>query len=586
MTQIPRRANAIDLVFILAALSVAGVGPSSSSAADVPAMVAESLKSGPRFAAPPLRLPRNLLSPRTEAAKTAAIVTESGPLRGKTTPITNQYLGIPYAAPPVGQLRWTPPQPFGKWHGVLQATRLGNVCVQPNNVGGTLGSEDCLSLNIYIPRRKTDRKKQNGLPVMVWIHGGSLVSGAGGFYDPTPLVRTGNVIVVTINYRLGVLGFFAHPALDAEGHLNANYGLMDQQFALGWVQRNIANFGGNPNLVTIFGESGGGLSIYSNLASPTAAGLFHRAIAESGAYASFYSGSLLQFIVPLTVGESTGTMLVPSGTALAASAGCSSQTAQCLRDVSASTLVQAQAAGLYPFVDGTVLTQTPGAAIAGGEFNRVPVISGTNHDEYRLFVASQYDYAGQPLIDPNYQAAVAALFQRPVDDPGVVFLANDAYPLSNYSPAPPGFQRAPLALGALGTDLIFACSARNADISLSQSVPTFAYEFNDENAPLILGLLPASFPLGAYHASEVQYLFNILGTPATFSADQQQLSNRMIRYWTQFASTGDPNSAGAPVWSAYTATTDEFQSLISPMPAVESNFDKTHQCSTLWDTIR
>src|SRR6185437_10108461 len=127
---------------------------------------------------------------------------------------------------------------------------------------------------------------------------------------------------------------------------------------------------------------------------------------------------------------------------------------------------------------------------------------------------------------------------------------------------------------------------RNADISLSQSVPTFAYEFNDENAPLILGLLPASFPLGAYHASEVQYLFNILGTPAAFSADQQQLSNRMIRYWTQFASTGAPNSAGAPVWSAYTATTDEFQSLISPMPAVESNFDKTHQCSTLWDTIR
>ena len=185
----------------------------------------------------------NIGSALTGAAA-PAIVTEDGPIKGIETPTEDQFLSIPYAAPPVGERRWLPPQPHGRWHGVLQATQInfGHICVQPDGAGGTVGSEDCLLLNIYRPHQKKNENKHHGLAVMVWIHGGAFVTGTGLDYDPTPLVEGGGVIVVTINYRLGVLGFFAHPAIDTEGHTNANYGLMDQQFALEWVQRNIGAF--------------------------------------------------------------------------------------------------------------------------------------------------------------------------------------------------------------------------------------------------------------------------------------------------------------------------------------------------------
>src|SRR5262249_21376337 len=185
-----------------------------------------------------------------------------------------------------------------------------------------------------------------------------------------------------------------------EGHLNANYGLMDQQFALRWVQRNIAAFGGDRDRVTIFGQSAGALSVYSNLASPTAAGLFHRAIAENGAYTSFQD--YLQTILSLTDAEQH------IGIPFAAAVGCGSQTAECLRNTSAAALVNAEPILVNPIVDGTVLPTTPGAALFSGQFNRVPVISGSNHDEWRLFVAFSYDFAGHPLTDAEYPAAVAA----------------------------------------------------------------------------------------------------------------------------------------------------------------------------------
>ncbi|HXG23223.1 MAG TPA: carboxylesterase family protein, partial [Chthonomonadales bacterium] len=307
-----------------------------------------------------------------------AIVTEDGPLKGVISPDINEFLGILYAAPPVGTLRWMPPQPHGHWQGVLEATQLGNACPQ-RSAEGVVGNEDCLFLNVYTPGLKKNENKHDGLPVMVWIHGGDFVRGAGGFYDPTPLVEKGNVIVVTINYRLGVLGFFAHLVIDAEGHDNGNYGLMDQQFAFQWVQRNIAAFGGDPDRVTIFGESAGGLSVYSHLASPTAEGLFHRAIAQSGAYTSFQRYQQ-QRIVPLAAAEA-------QGTAFAANVGCDNQTAQCLRAASVATLITKQPASSYPILDGDVLVQPPGPAFASGQFNHVPIITGSNHDEYRLFIA-------------------------------------------------------------------------------------------------------------------------------------------------------------------------------------------------------
>jgi para-nitrobenzyl esterase len=398
-------------------------------------------------------------------------------------------------------------------------------------------------------------------------------------------VLQGNVIVVTINYRLGYLGFLAHPAIDAEGHLNGNYGLMDQQFALQWVQRNIAAFGGDPNRVTLFGVSAGGQSIYTNLASPTAAGLFQRAIAESGAYLEFQD--YFSSIIPLETAETTGSPFVPSGSQIATSVGCASQTADCLRGVPASTLVLAEPGTIYPFVDGTILPQTPASAFASGQFNRVPVISGSNHDEFRLGEGS---FAGSlglwPIVDAHYPQLVAALIGAPVGNPFVQFLVNVEYPLVNY----PGPFAAAFAFGALGTDLIYACPTRNADRLLSRFVTTYAYEFADENAPtqVLSPITPGHFPFAAFHTAEVQYLFDqnlrLFGVNP-FTADQQQLSNTMIGYWTQFASTGDPNFAGAPVWSPYSNATDQFQSLVPPTPTMSSGFDSDHKCSSLWSSF-
>jgi para-nitrobenzyl esterase len=499
------------------------------------------------------------------------VVTESGPLRGIIGDPVDEYLGIPYAAPPVGKLRWMPPEPFGRWPGVFQATKFGNVCPQEGDA--VIGSENCLFLNVYAPHARN--KHRPLLPVMVWIHGGGLTAESADKFDPSPLVEHGNVIVVTINYRLGLLGFFAHPAIDNEGHPRGNYGLMDQQFALEWVRQNIHAFGGNNQLVTLFGQSAGGQSTLCNLASPTAAGLFQRVIAESGAFTvTDYLGQ----IVPVAVAETVGTKSVPSGIALAKAAGCPDQTAECLRNLPPANLV-----GLHlntfnfvnPFIDGTVLTQTPRAAFASGQFNRVPVISGTNHDEWRLFVAAEYDLSGAPLTNSEYPNAVDALY-GPVIGP----MVQRFYPL----PASPPADAASLTLGAAGTDGIFSCPARLADQSLSRYVTTYAYEFNDENAPLEIGFSTVSFPLGAYHDAEQQYLMNVslFPLPPSFTPDQQQLSQTMMTYWTNFAKTDDPNSAGVPTWHPYSSAADQFQSLIPPDPTVESSFATEHLCTTFW----
>jgi len=406
---------------------------------------------------------------------------------------------------------------------------------------------------------------------MFWIHGGGLTGGAGSDYDLTPLLAPGNVIVVTINYRLGYLGFFAESSLDSEGHDAGNYGLMDQQFAMQWVQNNIAAFGGDPSNVTIFGESAGGHSVYCNLASPTAAGLFSHAIAESGSYLIF--DTFIQPIVPLAVGESTGNGLVPGGDSVASGFGCS--TAACLRGLSNTALVGVEPGTLYAFVDGTLLTQTPEAAFASGEFNQVPVIAGTNHDEWRIFVADQYDFAGNPILtEPHYEAATLALY-GPALGPVVLFL----YPFA-------AFPSGGVALGASGTDGIFACSARNGDKLLSSFTTTFAYEFNDENAPPVPPIPGLTFPLGAFHGAEVQYLFDV-GFFFEFTPAQKELSQAMVDYWTNFAVSGDPNGGSLPTWTPYSSAADQFQSLIPPTPVTEpsGSFNTDHLCDAFWNLI-
>jgi para-nitrobenzyl esterase len=482
------------------------------------------------------------------------VSTADGAVGGKTAGSTNEFLGIPYAAPPVGPLRWRPPRPAARWHGVRDATTFAPHCPQPASSFGVASmSEDCLYLNVFAPAG--GQRAGSGRPVLVWIHGGALVTGESDDYDPAKLVSNGTV-VVTINYRLGALGFLAHPALARHpGGPSGNYGLMDQQAALRWVQRNIRQFGGDPRNVTIAGESAGGLSVLSQLDSPGAHGLFARAIVESGAY------NLTQ--TPLATAET-------AGEAFAAKAGCASQTAACLRSLPVSAILANEdfAAGYTPDLDGKVLKQSIGTALASGQFNRVPVINGTNHDEWRLFVAIS-ELAGAPVTAANYQAMIASTL-------GVSAAAAAAiaaqYPLSAF-PSPP------VALGAVGTDAIFACPALTVDQSVSAFVPTFAYEFNDENAPERF-LPPVSFPYGAAHASELQYIFDLptAPIPGTLTADQQQLAGSMQSYWTNFAANGFPSSASEPQWPGF-GPGQQMLSLVPPQPQVETDFAVQHHCA-------
>jgi len=331
---------------------------------------------------------------------------------------------------------------------------------------------------------------------------------------------------------------------------------MDQMSALRWTQRNIGRFGGQPRNVTIFGESAGGLSVHAQLASPLAHGLFARAIAQSGAY------SLVQ------PSQSQADAL---GTQYAAAVGCADQAAACLRGVPVSTLLARQASGYVPNIDGRVLTESIGPALASGRFNRVPLIEGTNSDEWRLFVALEELTTGRPLTPAGYEAAIEQTL------PGIpqAFadrLANVDYPLSSFGGNPS------VALGALGTDAIFACNARTAVRSAVQFVRAFQYEFGDEQAP---ALLPAvSFPQGAYHGAELLYLFPGLGG-TSLTPDQQRLSARMIGYWTHFARTGSPNSEDAPAWPRYSAASEQFESLVPPTPVTAGGFAVEHKCA-IW----
>jgi len=490
--------------------------------------------------------------PKKAKASPTVVATDRGVVRGAIVNGLRAFRGIPYAAPPVGALRWRPPQAHAAWKGVRDATTFGSACPQsfgPFGVPST--NEDCLFLNVFTPPGANPSSR---LPVMFWIHGGALITGESTDYDPAALVKRG-VVVVTINYRLGLLGFLAHPALSAESatHDSGDYGLMDQQFALGWVKRNIARFGGNPANVTIFGESAGGLSVRSQLVSPGANGLFQHAIVESGAYA--------ETVPTLAQAEDTGKTL-------AAAMGCSDQTAACLRALPVATLLSHETAiSQLPNIS-SVLPQQYATAFATGAFNRVPVLAGSNHDEWMLFVDLLNSQLGNPVTPENYQAQVAATLQLP--SPALAAPIVALYPLSGY-PTPYN------ALGAVGTDSIFACNAR-ADVQrLSLYVPTYQYEFNDPSPPMIFQLNPVPYSLGAYHASEIQYLFP--SGASQLDASQQVLAAAMEGYWTNFAKTGNPNGTGLPAWPAYTAAADQAQSLVEPAPAPETTFAAEHKCA-------
>jgi para-nitrobenzyl esterase len=494
------------------------------------------------------------------------VLTDRGFVRGVSTSNGDEFLGIPYAAPPVGDLRWRAPQPAARWHGVRDATKFGNHCPQnatPFGVAST--TEDCLYLNVYTP-------PGGGLlrPVMVYIHGGAFLTGESDDYGSRRLLDRG-VVVVTINYRLGALGFLADSGLTAEspGASSGNYGFMDQQVALRWVRRNIAAFGGNPLDVTIFGESAGGLSVHAHLASPRSKGLFDRAIAESGSYA-------------LT--QPTLAAAEAQGASFAASVQCDPQDTACLRALPVSSVLANQstsATAYMPIVDGTELTQSIGPAFSSGQFNRVPVIEGSNHDEFRLFVALLFELPNGPVTAEQYPAYVAALLGLPASVAAQVVPAVLAeYPLSNYSS--PG-----VALSAVGTDAAFSCNTLTVQKSLSQYVPTWAYEFSDPNAPQRF-LPPVSFSYGAYHSAELQYLFDLPVTvPApALTPDQEALAGALVSYWTSFARRADPNSLRTPFWRGLTSATDSSEMMVPPVPQsyTETAFAADHKCS-FWAAI-
>jgi para-nitrobenzyl esterase len=411
---------------------------------------------------------------------------------------------------------------------------------------------------------------------MVWIHGGGFVGGASNLYDPSVIAERGHMIVVTMNYRLGVFGYLALPGLSAENALgtSGNYGLQDQQAALRWVRANIAGFGGDPRNVTIFGESAGGASVCDQIASPFATDLFQRAITESGPCASR--------------GQTLATSQA-NGTACAASVGCSTQTVACMRVLSVSTLVTAATVNpthlpisFSPNIDGVILPQAVRDALASGQFNHVPVLEGTNRNEDTVFLLAQISATGSPI--PLTLAQYVAMLQATFGAAAPQVLAHYAVS-STVSPDQ--------ALADAMTDSRFACPAQMADSLFARAgIQTFAYEFSDPNPFELIQLpfTPPDFPLGDAHATELTYVFQGMLGDVTLPLTPAQLglSDQMIAYWTKFALSGNPNNGAAPFWPRLhvDANRDFFQALTSagngPNPIL--TFSAEHQCA-FWATL-
>jgi para-nitrobenzyl esterase len=484
---------------------------------------------------------------------------DSGTVRGAAVVGGYAFRGVPYAAPPTGQLRWRAPQPATHWKGVRDATAFAASCPQqqspqqnPFVPPGAL-NEDCLYLNVYTPDLSHDR------PVLVWIHGGGLAIDAARNYVPTQLAAEGTV-VVTINYRLGALGFLSHPALASRpGGPSGKYGLMDQQAALRWVQNNIRAFGGSPDKVTIAGQSAGGLSVLFHLVAPSSRGLFQRAIVQSGAFAPTQ--------LSLTDAEAFGQ-------SVAAAAGCTNQTARCLRNLSVDQLVNNFPTAAIPgVVDGKVLKESIGTALAAGRFARVPILNGSNHIEELLFVAGLgVAVSGGRFVPLNPREITDANYQQQIkstlgvsDDRASAIVAE--YPTSLYP-------NATVAFSALVGDANFACAALRANEWTSARVPTFSYEFADDAAPPRYAPIPA-----ATHGSELAYLFDLPNAPsqAPLSADQQHLAASMRAAWASFAATGNPSTANV-AWPRFN-NAGRGLLLVSPQPQVDAGFSSRNHCA-------
>jgi para-nitrobenzyl esterase len=522
------------------------------------------------------------------------VQTAEGPVHGLANNGVYEFKGIPYAAPPTGELRWMPPQPVTPWQEPRDATSYANTCPQVTTLGVFAGpasiTEDCLYLNVF-----TTRLGAGGLPIFVWIHGGGNVDGESNDYDGSKLATGGPsgtpVVVVTLNYRLGLFGFLAHPALDAEGHPFANYGIMDIQAVLRWVQRNAARFGGDPNLVTLGGQSAGAQDTGANMISPLSAGLFHRAIYES---------SPLSSLQTLSNG-------LTNGTNFATAAGCpgsDATAAACLRALSAPQILQLQgtanANGPYvtgPMVDGTVIPVTPITAWTTGAFNHMPVMGGNVQDEGNFGIGNTEYFTGPPQVPitaDQYVANVTAAYSGPEYPGGPNYPAGTAdQVLAKY---PPGSD--PQATYDLVTTYPGACRNRHIDALWAQAgLPVYAYEFNDQNAPYYYPPMPGFTPLAA-HTIDIQFLFplwhgGILGvsgasqSPA-LTPQESTLSDELVAAWTNFARTGNPNAAGNSPWPRFVNQEGVPEYLSENVPSLSTftnaDFGARHDCD-FWDKI-
>ncbi len=486
------------------------------------------------------------------AGPDGVVHSRAGAVRGTVAADHVLFQGIPYGAPPVGPLRWQPPQPVAPWPGVRDATTPATRCVQDTTRDPDYGrpaGEDCLSLDVWSPTGA------RGRPVMVWIHGGAFANGSADIYDARRLAIRGNIVVVTVNYRLGAPGFLAHPALGPPG----NYGLADQQAALRWVRDNIGAFGGDPDQVTVAGQSAGGISVCDHLVAPGSAGLFRAAIIASG---------------PCTA-QATPATAEPDSRAWAAERGCAdpATAAACLRALPAAKLAEPpwfvhiggnQLSG--PVVGTPVLPVEPVAAISAGHGRPVPLLVGSTRDEFTFFMALRYLRLGTVPAPAEYPGLLAEAF-----GPRAGAVAAH-YPLDRFGGS------VAAAYSAAVTDAYFSCVGERMAVGQAAVAPVYAYEFADPRPPTPDALQHLPFELGASHGLDLRYLFDIGGAPALTPA-QQRLSDQMIDYWTSFVSAGTPHAPGAPDWPALRGADGPRMSFGADGPRVGTTFARDHQCA-------
>ncbi|MFF9978453.1 carboxylesterase/lipase family protein [Streptomyces erythrochromogenes] len=498
--------------------------------------------------------------------------TDAGPVRGVRSGPHLLFRGIPYAGAPEGRHRWAPPRPVPPWKGVRDATAPGPLCPQVPSPYARISSteEDCLVLNVTTPPA-ADRRR--AAPVLVWIHGDGSVGG-GSFFDGRRLAARG-LVVVTVNYRLGVFGGLALPGLEGSG----TFGLQDQRAALAWVRRNARAFGGDPGNVTVAGVSFGASAIAGHLTSPASAGLFHRAVMASGeGTMDMPAGAMGPGVpgYPWYVWR-TGREMEDITTAMTSSLGCAEdrpeRTLACLRSLPVRRILEVpyvmNAFQAFGYGNAT-LPELPPAALRAGRFHRVPVLSGATRDEHRTFVGMAYDAAGRPFTGADYDRALRTAFGA-----AAAARVRAAYP-------PGAFASPALAWAAVVTDRMWARGTQAQHDALAPHVPVYAYEFADRDAPMFLPL-PGGFAFGAFHAGDVPYLFEDGAAEPRFTPAQRRLSATMTGYWAGFARTGAPRGPGLPDWRPHRVDRPYTQSL-APQRIGPVDYRREHRLA-FWDAL-